>query len=146
VSALVEGAALLAGIALEALALPGHSGDGLALVVPEAGLLLPGDYLSPCEIPFVEDLDAYRATLRRLIDVASRITQVIPGHGRMLTTDEARAIADEDLVYLDALSACAARGDRDGAERIVLPRATGVPGMREHHLDNVRAAFGETSR
>jgi glyoxylase-like metal-dependent hydrolase (beta-lactamase superfamily II) len=140
VAALV-GAARIAGVALEPLALPGHSDDGLALMVPELGLLLPGDHLSPCEIPFVEDHAAYRATLGRLLALLARVERVIPGHGRPLTSDEARAIAEADLAYLEALAACAVRGDRAAAEAVPLPRAVDVPGMREHHLDNVRTAF-----
>src|SRR5688572_13884908 len=54
---------------LRVLALTGHSFDGIALVVEELGLLLPGDHLSPCEIPFVDDANAYRATLGRLIEL-----------------------------------------------------------------------------
>jgi len=138
VDALVR-SARVAGVALEPLALPGHSEDGLGLVVPDAALLLPGDYLSPCEIPFVEDHAAYRATLARLVALmASGIERVIPGHGRALGRDEARAIAEADLAYLEAL---AGSRDRAAAEAVSLPRAADVPGMREHHLDNCRVLF-----
>jgi glyoxylase-like metal-dependent hydrolase (beta-lactamase superfamily II) len=128
------------GFVLRALTLPGHSADGLGLHVPGAGLLVVGDYLSPCEIPFVEDLGAYRGTLRRLLTLLSEVQAVVPGHGPLLTAARARALAEEDLLYLDALARCAELGDAAAARGLVLPRAAEVPGMAEHHLDNLRAA------
>lgn len=127
-------------LALEPLTLPGHSADGLGLVLRARGLLVAGDYLSPCEIPFVEDLAAYRDTLRRLLALLPDLDEVIPGHGPRLSAREARAIAEADLTYLDRLTDRAAAGDVAGALALELPRAASVPGMAEHHLDNVRAA------
>jgi glyoxylase-like metal-dependent hydrolase (beta-lactamase superfamily II) len=125
----------LAGLSLRALELPGHSPDGLGLLVD--GVLLVGDYLSPCEIPFVDDARAYRATLARLRELLRGVRRVIPGHGPELTAAEAIAIASADLAYLDGL--LAAR-DAHAAEAVALPRAADVPGMREHHRDNCAAA------
>ena len=127
-------------IAARALCLPGHSPDGLALHVPEHRLLLPGDYLSPCEIPFVADLAAYRATLRRLATLLADIDIVIPGHGPRLDRATAARILEEDLDYLDPLAALAGAGDVAGALALPLPRAAAVPGMRDHHRDNCAAA------
>ena len=130
--ALAEGDALdLAGVTIRALHLPGHSPDGLGLRIDELGLLLVGDYLSPCEIPFVEDAAAYRETLQRLLDELRDLAEVIPGHGPRLTAAEATAIATADLEYLNQLiDPTGARAD------IQLPRAAGVVGMRDHHLEN----------
>lgn len=138
---LAEGDPVRAGdLELSALSLPGHSPDGLGLFERAAGLLFVGDYLSPCEIPFVADLAAYRATLHRLAALLDGTALVIPGHGPKLRPHEAAAIAAADLRYLDALAACAEAGDTAGALAIELPRAAQVPGMREHHLDNLRTA------
>lgn len=123
---------------IEALLLPGHSPDGLALRIESAGLLLAGDHLSPCEIPFVQDLAAYRATLDRL--AAAVPSLVVPGHGPILTRAKALAILDGDRRYLEALDGAAQRGDVAGARAIPLPRAAAVPGIAEHHLENCRAA------
>lgn len=154
VVALIDGGEQRIGAAtIRSLLLPGHSRDGLALLVAEAGLLLVGDYLSPCEIPFVEDLPAYCATLERLLRLfdgdaaalgdtgpAAPIRQVIPGHGPSLSLAEARRIATADLRYLEALRACAAARDLPGALALPLPRAAAVPGMTEHHRENCQAA------
>lgn len=112
---------------IRVLHLPGHSPDGLGLVAGDT--LLVGDYLSPCEIPFVDELAPYRATLLRLLDViATEVREVIPGHGPRLTRDEAAAIARADLAYLDQLIA---------GEEAPLPRAADVVGMVDHHRANV---------
>jgi len=123
-------------VALRTLHLPGHSPDGLGLVVE--GLLLVGDYLSPCEIPFVEDARAYRATLARLVELLPGLREVIPGHGPRLTAAEALAIARADLDYLDGL--LAAR-DVTAALAVPFPRAGDVAGMLDHHRENCAAAL-----
>lgn len=129
---LAEGDTLAVGGArIDVLHIPGHSPDAVALVTGEPRVLLPGDYLSPCEIPFVDRLDDYRATLLRLLALLPGVESVIPGHGPRLTRGEAIAIAEADLAYLDAL----ARG-----EDPPLPRAAHVHGMRAHHLENLEAA------
>jgi glyoxylase-like metal-dependent hydrolase (beta-lactamase superfamily II) len=128
------------GARVRALLLPGHSPDGLALHVADAGLLVVGDYLSPCEIPFVEDLPAYRRTLARLLGILGDVDEVIPGHGPRLFGREARAIAEADLRYLDALADAAARADEAAARAIPLPRAADVPGMIDHHRENCAQA------
>jgi len=121
----------VAGIALRTLELPGHSPDGLGLVVDDT--LLVGDYLSPCEIPFIDDAGAYRATLARLLELLPGVRHVIPGHGPRLTSAEAIAIARGDVDYLDRL--LAAR-DLEAALAVPLPRAADVPGMMDSHRDN----------
>jgi hydroxyacylglutathione hydrolase len=118
---------------LEALALPGHSDDGLALWLEAEGLLLPGDYLSSCEIPFVEDLPAYRRSLERVRGLLPRLRRVIPGHGPELDRAAAGAILDADTEYLDALARLAERGEAEAALGLALPRAAVVPGMAEWH-------------
>lgn len=139
--ALGEGDSVQVGTAsLQALHLPGHSADGLGLLSPHDGLLVVGDYLSPCEIPFVEDLSAYRATLRRLLRILDDVERVLPGHGPSLSREAARLIARADLAYLDALAECAEKRDAITAQALPLPRAADIVEMREHHQDNCRAA------
>jgi glyoxylase-like metal-dependent hydrolase (beta-lactamase superfamily II) len=124
---------------VEAFLVPGHAPDCMALRAEN--WLLAGDYLSPCEIPFVDDHEAYRHTLQRLMTlVASGIDHVIPGHGPVLSVEDARRIGRQDLRYLDAIARCAEANDAAAAEAIPLPRAENVVGMRGHHLDNCRKA------
>lgn len=137
---LADGEALeLGGAPLRALHLPGHSPDGLALVAEDAGVLLCGDYLSPCEIPFVEDAPRYRATLLRLLELLAQTgCDVIPGHGPRLDAAGATALARADLGYVDRLIDAAARGDHAAARDAPWPRAHEVVGMREAHLENCK--------
>jgi hydroxyacylglutathione hydrolase len=124
---------------IEAFLVPGHASDGMAIRAEE--YLLVGDYLSPCEIPFVDNLTDYRRTLQRLMTlIGSGIEHVIPGHGPLLSAEAARRIGREDLRYLDAIARCAERDDEADAKTIPLPRAEGVYGMANHHLDNCRKA------
>ena len=61
---------------------------------------------------------------------------VIPGHGARLRSQEALAIAGDDIAYLEGLLAAQTAQSRDRAHALQLPRAAEVVGMREHHLDN----------
>lgn len=127
----------LGGAQLLALHLPGHSPDGLGLWLDPVGVLLCGDYLSPCEIPFIDDPARYAGTLRRLLAlIEHQRGEVVPGHGPRLTAAEAAAIARADLAYVEALQAAAARSDRAALLDTPWPRAREVVGMREAHLEN----------
>lgn len=92
---------------VEAIEATGHTADGLAYVLIEQGVLLPGDYLSDMTYPFVGGgLEETIATVRRLLDALERhdVRWVIPGHGRALAAGEARAVGESDLAYLEALA------------------------------------------
>lgn len=129
----------LGDLEIETFLIPGHAPDCMAIRAED--WLLVGDYLSPCEIPFVDNLADYRRTLQRLITlIDSGVDNVIPGHGPQLSADEARSIAREDLRYLDAIARCAESNDPSAVTAMPLPRAEGVYGMRDHHLENCRKA------
>ena len=90
-------------LALEA---AGHTADGLAFLLLDQGVLLPGDYLSPMTYPFATAsvADAL-ATTRRLLAVLDehRPDWTVPGHGAPLETQEAMAVGEADVVYLERL-------------------------------------------
>jgi glyoxylase-like metal-dependent hydrolase (beta-lactamase superfamily II) len=99
------------GTSVLAIDAPGHVADGLAYFLPEPGILLAGDYLSPMTYPFViSSIAAAAATYARLLELieAQRPRWVVPGHGRALSTAEARQIGAADLAYLERLVAAAA--------------------------------------
>ncbi len=121
-----------------ALLLPGHTQDGLGLYLPDLQTLIAGDYLSPCEIPFVEDLNEYHNTLTKFLLLLPKVTTVIPGHGPLLNRTQAQTMIEEDLHYLDRLAKLVQTKDALAAETMPLPRAEHVPGMREFHLENWR--------
>jgi glyoxylase-like metal-dependent hydrolase (beta-lactamase superfamily II) len=124
-----------AGAELELHAADGHTVDGIAFVVPWAGVLACGDYLSPVEIPWISpggSVEAYLATLERLRALLERAETAVPGHGRPLERATALRLLDEDATYLRALSA-------DGAEA-ALPPGRRTNTQRRIHAENVERA------
>ncbi len=76
----------------------GHTADGMAIVVPWAGVLVCGDYLSPVEAPMIGgDADAYRATLERLRPLVQAAEWVVPGHGAPMKPAQALDVLDDHL-------------------------------------------------
>jgi glyoxylase-like metal-dependent hydrolase (beta-lactamase superfamily II) len=90
---------------------PGHQVDGLAFVLPDQGVLLPGDYLSAITYAFVVgQLADARRTCGLLLEAldAHRPRLVVPGHGPVMDAARAREICIEDISYLDRLADAAA--------------------------------------
>jgi glyoxylase-like metal-dependent hydrolase (beta-lactamase superfamily II) len=82
---------------------PGHTGDGQAILIEWAGVLLAGDYLSPVELPVLGPggtAEAYADTLQRLRPLVGHVEHVVPGHGHVLGRDRALEILEEDLAYV----------------------------------------------
>jgi glyoxylase-like metal-dependent hydrolase (beta-lactamase superfamily II) len=119
----------------------GHTVDGMALWAPWTGVLVAGDYLSTIEVPFFGEghgtLEAYRATLERLVPLVRRAEHVVPGHGPVLDSPRALAVLEEDLAYLSAL-------DEHGGDA-PLPPGRRTRAQRQLHQQNVAATAGGSS-
>jgi len=116
---------------------PGHTADGMTLMIPWARVLVCGDYLSPVEIPVLGaggDIDAYEATLARLAELLPRTDFAVPGHGSTLRREEAEQILADDREYLSAL--------RGRGEAASLPAGRRTDTQRRLHAENVRALAG----
>jgi len=88
---------------LELHAAPGHTADGMAIVIGWAGVLVAGDYLSTVEPPTLNDggdLDAYLATLKRLHPLVASAEHVVPGHGPVLDSGRALEVLEEHAAAL----------------------------------------------
>jgi len=119
---------------LEVYAASGHTPDGMAVLVPWAGVLIPGDYLSTVELPTLNDggdPDAYLATLERLRPIVAAAEHVVPGHGPVLDGPLALGVLEEDAAYLLAL--------RDGGAEAELPPGRRGASQRSLHADNLAA-------
>jgi glyoxylase-like metal-dependent hydrolase (beta-lactamase superfamily II) len=154
---LTPGEHVLGRFRIEAIEAPGHTADGLAFILLDQGVLLPGDYLSAMTYPFVTASFAEaRATHERLLAALERheLRWVVPGHGPPLTPADARVIGQADLAYLEALETAARhaheRGLSPGRALVSVfgvepPRATTddfeVYGIRAF---NARKALAET--
>jgi glyoxylase-like metal-dependent hydrolase (beta-lactamase superfamily II) len=125
---------------LELLPADGHTEDGMAIWVPWAQVLIPGDYLSPVELPWLSatgSRTAYLATLERLRPYVEQAEWVVSGHGGPIDGARALAILREDVAYLEAL----------GRSEEQLPIARRDAAQRKIHAENVeRVAAAEGPR
>ena len=116
---------------LELHATPGHTVDGMAVLVPWADVLCVGDYLSPVEIPMIGSgggLEQYEATLAALVPLVERVGTVVPGHGAPQPRARALELLEQDLAYVQALA-------REG-DRAPLPERRSSPAQRAIHREN----------
>ena len=108
----------------------GHTPDGMTIWAPFAGVLCPGDYISPVEIPMVEDsISNYLATLNVLEPLVQEAEWVVSGHGGPIKSDQALAILREDVTYLQAL-----QSDPESAK---LPIARSDGQQKKIHAENL---------
>ena len=115
----------------------GHTADGMAIVVPWAGVLVAGDYLSAIEIPMLNpdgEAAAYLHTLERLRPLLASVEQVVPGHGPVLDRAGAERLLAEDLGYLRALL--------ERGSEAELPPGRRSREMRAIHARNAAALSG----
>jgi hydroxyacylglutathione hydrolase len=93
---------------------PGHTIDGMMVIIWQLGLCIAGDYLSALEFPFVGYSSVeYERTLEKMLFIHDRnwFTRLIPGHG-----DPALSINDwlkrrtDDLNYIANLRESIATG------------------------------------
>lgn len=112
----------------------GHTADGMAVWIPWARVLVPGDYLSSIELPGLgagDRLDAYRATLERLRPLVALAEHVVPGHGPVLDGAHAMVVLEEDLAYVAELS-------RHGVDA-ELPQGRRTKAQKALHANNAAA-------
>ncbi len=115
----------------------GHTHDGMALWVPWAKVLIPGDYLSPVELPWLQEQGSrtgYLATLGRLKPYVEQADWVVPGHGGPIDGARALAIMREDVTDLQAL------GEGADAAAAAMPIARRCGQMAKIHAENVARA------
>ena len=86
---------------------PGHTADGMMIVVWQIGLCIAGDYLSKIEFPVIDHSSVeYEATLEKIPLIHDRnwFTRLVPGHGEpALSINEWLQRRTESLVYLYAI-------------------------------------------
>lgn len=83
--------------------LPGHSRDGIGVLVAEDRVLFTGDALMP--LPYIVDgsLPALRRSLKRIGEMT--LENAIQGHGNVILRGEVEASIKSNLAYLDYIDA-----------------------------------------
>lgn len=112
----------------------GHTVDGMAISIPWARTLVAGDYVSPVEIPTLNDpntIDAYLATLERLRPLLAQAEHIVPGHGPVTDATRALTLLEEDADYLREL--------RERGADAELPASRRSRQQRRIHAENVAA-------
>ncbi|HEY2216286.1 MAG TPA: MBL fold metallo-hydrolase [Solirubrobacteraceae bacterium] len=139
----VPGHCEVGGVELELHPATGHTGDGMAVWIGWARVLVAGDYLSSVELPGIraaepwlhdagyppqEAVEEYVATLERLRLLVAAAEHVVPGHGPVLDREAALRVLDEDLGYLRDL--------RERGIEATLPERRRSKAQRELHAQN----------
>jgi cyclase len=80
---------------------PGHSVDGISVLVEEDRILFTGDAFMP--IPFIVegDLEQYIETTQKLVDL--NLENIIQGHGEIILRGEIEDKIKENITYLKAI-------------------------------------------
>jgi glyoxylase-like metal-dependent hydrolase (beta-lactamase superfamily II) len=77
---------------------PGHSDDGIAVLVEEDRVLFAGDAFMPLPYIVDGDLDEIAASIRRIGRMG--LENIVQGHGDIILRGEIDAAVKENLVYL----------------------------------------------
>jgi len=130
---------------------PGHCDDQLVVYEQLERTLWAADMLSDLEIPFVEDVAAYRSTIERLRQYD--IAHLVPGHGGPTSDGSAiRSRIEWDGDYLSLLDREVARAVREGHSLEQTQVAlTAWPLRRpdlnaQEHRRNIATAFAAAAR
>jgi glyoxylase-like metal-dependent hydrolase (beta-lactamase superfamily II) len=86
---------------LSLIPLPGHSEDGIGVLIEEDRVLFSGDVLMP--LPYLVDgnIDDMIASSKAII--AMGLENIVPGHGDIILRGEIEAAIEENLDYLSEL-------------------------------------------
>ena len=101
----VPGRCGIGGLELKLHPAEGHTGDGMAIWIAWAGVLVVGDYLSTVESPELGEgssVAAYLATLERLRPLVASAERIVPGHGPALDAERALGVLEENVAELAA--------------------------------------------
>jgi glyoxylase-like metal-dependent hydrolase (beta-lactamase superfamily II) len=86
---------------LQLFASPGHSDDGISVLVEEDRILFTGDAFMP--VPFIVegDLEQYIATEQSFVELG--LENIIQGHGEIILRGEIEDKVKENITYLKAI-------------------------------------------
>ncbi len=133
---------------------PGHSRDGISILVDEDRVLFAGDAFLPLPYIVDGDVEELAGTIKRIGKMG--LENIIQGHGDIILRGEIEQSVRENLAYLSAIRkavrAAARRKNPLDALAEVTIESCGksrvyLGGLaRELHARNLRALFKQTSR
>lgn len=86
---------------LSLISLPGHSEDGIGVLIEEDRVLFSGDVLMPLPYLVDGDIDDMIASLKAIIGMG--LENIVPGHGDIILRGEIEAAIGENLDYLNEI-------------------------------------------
>jgi cyclase len=95
---------------LELVPLPGHSPDGLGVLVEEDRVLFSGDVMMPLPYLIDGDIESMAASLRRIPRM--KLENLVQGHGEVILRGEIQNAVRGNLNYLAALERHVRRASR----------------------------------
>jgi len=101
---------------------PGHSDDGISVLVEEDRVLFTGDAFMP--IPFIVEgnLDDYIQSIQATLDLG--LENIIQGHGEIILRGEIEDKAKENITYLKAIQKAVTTARRRNNPVEILDRIT----------------------
>ncbi|MDX1477278.1 MAG: MBL fold metallo-hydrolase [Saprospiraceae bacterium] len=126
---------------------PGHTREGMYLLVEPPGVWIAGDYLSDVEFPFVEDnIGAYRRTMAKTDRILRlhHVQWMVPGHGTVADSQqEILRRRDHALEYLDDLERAVGDPQAFPTEKY-RSRYPFWEALQENHAKNIAHCRGVT--
>jgi len=110
----------LAGRLMRLIHVPGHSPDSVMVYVEDDRVLFAADTVMPVPSIVDGDMDAFRASLRKVTELP--VQNMVQGHGEVILRGEVKGVVRDSLAYLDAIEAKVAQAIKSGKGKEVLQR------------------------
>jgi glyoxylase-like metal-dependent hydrolase (beta-lactamase superfamily II) len=101
---------------------PGHTQDSVMVYVEDSRVLFAGDTIMPVPSIVDGDLDAFRASLRKV--AALPIENMVQGHGEVILRGEVQDVVRANLTYLNVIEALVTKAIKSGKSREALRRVS----------------------
>ncbi len=97
---------------LRILHVPGHTKDSTVVYLEDSKILFAADTVMPVPSVVDGDIDAFRASLRRLLEL--QIENLVQGHGEIILRGEIQEIIQRNIDYLDQIEEKVAQAVQQG--------------------------------
>jgi cyclase len=91
---------------------PGHTQDSMMVYVEESRVLFAADTVMPVPSIVDGDVDAFRASLRKVTELP--IENMVQGHGEVILRGEVQDVVQANLDYLDTIEELVAKAVKSG--------------------------------